>query len=605
MKKYCILPTLLLLFFSLSLNSFAKSQDDAFEVALALNYCHMSLYKIIQYNDRIVLDEEYNEIINNINLTKIKDEEIIDLLKSLMDTISHFKLNEGDKELLYAEYENQISNAFYSSFSSVATIPVSGNPYVIAATTLVNVGSAYANYRNNMELYKRQLKKSTWELDKKVINTINDVRKDFISSYWLLMKRYNIPDKWRITEKQMDQFITILKDSNSERKYRNLRRLEDDFEAYPPFWYYLGQAAQDLKDYKYALKAYDKLDSSQKGFFREDNIYASALMNQVSLLDSKKDRNKIIKNLSIINTQSPLDYRKNIFSALWYINLGNYNSANERLQINIDNDKNSSINRQLIGDVYSKKHDKKQYNLLLDEMLNNNKICNQEILYLLGKEPELKTIQKIRNQILNIYVVIKKRTLRQDDVIITVPDKWILWDNKYFEINMIIGEKEYPFDKITIDKEKKLISYYFEKVIDSDDIMKNRKKIEVKFKFISTAYPVTLIGDLMVLYVRKDKGYMSKKYDSIKDNIDKGFDKTKDYASKGYNKTKTLLPWTKDTEENKSREHHNDQKSQNSRVKTEKNTMKTVYFVGYYKREIRTNENCYRITEKNEIAKCK
>jgi len=593
-KNWMLSFSLLLSLFIFSPSAHANNRNDALDVALALNYCHMSLYKIIHYNDRIVLDEEYNEIINNINLTKIKDEEVIDLLKSLMDTISHFKLNEGDKELLYAEYENQVSNAFYSSFSGLATIPTGGNPFVAAATTLMNVGSAYANYRNNTELYRRQLKKSTWELDKKVITTINDVRKDFITSYWILMKRYKIPDQWRITEKQMDQYITVLKDTDSGRKFRNLQRLEDAFQAYPPFWYYLGEAAQDLKEYKYALKAYARLESSQKGFFREDNVYASALMNKISLLDPEKDKNIISNSLHIINTQSPLDYRKNIFAALWYINLGDYNNAKERLQVNIDNGKGSSIDRQLMGRVYSKRQDKKQYNLLLDEMLSKNKICNQEVLYLLGKEPELRTLQKIRDQIINIYVVINKRTLRRDDLIITVPDKWIFWDKNVFKISMIIGINEYSYNKITVDKEKKLISYYFEKAIDSDDILDKRKKLEVKFRFISTAYPVTLIGDLMVFYRLEDKGFVSK-----------GYDKSKEYMSETYDKAKSGMPWTKKTKDKNSKEKESHQKSQDINVKAKENTMKATYFVGYNKREIRTNENCYRITSKNEIDQCK
>lgn len=570
---------------TLNSGSYAKQPDSALETAVALNYCHMSLYKIIQYNDRIVLDEEYSEIINNINLTKIKDEEIIELLRSLMDTISQFKLNEGDKKLLYSEYERQLSNAFYSSFSSLSGMPISGNPYTMAATMLVSVGSAYANYRNNMEMYRRQLDKSIWELDKKTILILNDVRKDFIKSYWILMKRYNIPDDWRITEKQMDQYISILKDRDPGRKFRNLQRLQSSFEAYPPFWYYMGQAAQDLKDHKGALKAYEKLRTTQMGFFREDNIYASALMSEISLLDIKRDKSKILTNLKIINTQSPLDYRKNIFSALWYMNFNEYDRARETLQINIDNGKNSSINQQLMGNVYLKQNDTRQYNALIDEMLLKDNVCNQEILYLLGKEPELKTLQKIKEQIINIYVVINERTFRKDDLIITVPDKWVFWDKNVFKINLILNKKTYVPNKMTVDKQKRLISYYFEKVIDSNDILSKRKIVPIKFNFSSTAYPITLVGDLRVFYTREEKGI-----------INKGYDKSADFVSQGYDKAKGVLTSSK-----------NDTNKQPKDAETRKlqDTLKTIYFVKYNTREIWTKDSCYRITEKDEIAECK
>jgi hypothetical protein len=67
-----------------SIHCYAESFDEseAFSSILALNYCHFSLAKIISYNDRIVLDEEYNNIINNINLSKIHDEEILSIIKS-------------------------------------------------------------------------------------------------------------------------------------------------------------------------------------------------------------------------------------------------------------------------------------------------------------------------------------------------------------------------------------------------------------------------------------------------------------------------------------------------------------------------------------------
>mgnify|MGYP000072853877 CR=1 FL=1 len=52
------------------------NRDEAITPIMALNYCNFSLLTIIEYNDRIILDQEYNNIINRINLSLIKDEEI-------------------------------------------------------------------------------------------------------------------------------------------------------------------------------------------------------------------------------------------------------------------------------------------------------------------------------------------------------------------------------------------------------------------------------------------------------------------------------------------------------------------------------------------------
>lgn len=163
------------------LNAFASpSKSPSIEAELTakiLNYCHMSLFRIVTYNDRIVLEEEYSEIINNINLTKIRDREIITLLESLMDAISRFRLQEGDKALFMKGYEKQVRNAIYASIGSLANPSVigGGNPFMAAAMMAVNVGSAYANYHNNLETYRSKLDKQLWELEKSAILELNNV----------------------------------------------------------------------------------------------------------------------------------------------------------------------------------------------------------------------------------------------------------------------------------------------------------------------------------------------------------------------------------------------------------------------------------------------
>ena len=97
---------------------------EATKAMLALNYCHLSLVKILAYEDRIILHEEYDNIINNINLAMIDDEEIITVLKHLMDTLTEFKLAETEKELFVNAYNKKVSTAFYEALANSATSTV-------------------------------------------------------------------------------------------------------------------------------------------------------------------------------------------------------------------------------------------------------------------------------------------------------------------------------------------------------------------------------------------------------------------------------------------------------------------------------------------------
>ena len=160
-----------------------------------------------------MLDEEYNNIINNIDLSKINDEEIIELLEDLMDTLSYFKLQEGDKARLLKKYEKKVSNAFYSSFSGVTNVVFAGgaNPYAIAAAALTQVGGAYASYRKNLEEYREELDDKMWQLEKGAIEQINDIQKSFLRNSWVIMKKREIPDSWRLTDSQLNEYVEILK----------------------------------------------------------------------------------------------------------------------------------------------------------------------------------------------------------------------------------------------------------------------------------------------------------------------------------------------------------------------------------------------------------
>jgi tetratricopeptide (TPR) repeat protein len=548
--------------FCWSSTGFAKVSEEALQTAVSLNYCHMSLFRIMSYNDRIVLDEEYTEIINNINLTKIQDEEIINLLKTLMDTISEFKLSEGDKGFLYSRYEQQIAKAFYASFSGLprAVSAAGFNPYAIATKTLIHLGSAYSNYRKNMQEYRKTMNKALWELDKKAIIQLNEARKNFLSSYWKLMKKYGIPDKWRLTEKQMGFFMTVLKDEDPERKLRQLIRLENDFEAYPPFWYYLGQAAQDINQNDMALKAYEKFEQIQKGFFREDNFYSSVLMNKIELINPENDQDIIIEYLSEIVQESPLDFRKNLFAAIWYLQLKRYDEAKERLLVNIDNNKNTSINKMLLGDVYAGKYDKTLFEALVEEMIKEDNIRNQDILQVIGKMPELKMLQKMKDQITNIYVSFEEKPLKKDDLILTIPDKWILDDFDNFKVTMALGGQEYHPKRLTLDKSKRLVSYYFEELIDKAALIKNNQTPEVKFILYHPSSPITVIGNILVISREKEKGMFKK----------------------GYEETLALI-------------------TQKKEISTQSETEKVL---GFKKREIRTENSCYQINEKNGFEEC-
>ena len=496
-----------------------KDDDDDKQAAaqraiIALNYCHASLHKIIDYNDRIVLDEQYSEIINNINLRKIDDEEVIDLLEGLMHTLNKFQINEEDRKILNRKYEKKMERAFYEAFSNPGSL-MAADPISAGVNALVSIGSSYASYRQKQEEYREELDDSVWELKKDEMTRLTSLRAEFLRVYWQIMRDREIPDKKRLTEKQLTNYIEILKDKDLKRQFRKLDRIKSNFSAYPPFWYYYGKVAQDIGDKKTAIMAYRKFESIHRGFFREDTFYTSVLMNKITLLDSKRNKKEIIKDLGKIYEYSPNDSRKRLFSAIKYYQLGKYDKSKDLLQANIDDNKIVRLSTQMLGQVYVATRDAKSLEAIVEKMLAGDTHENYEILYLLGEMPEKKIIEKMKDQILGIEVKIDKDVV-WDDLTISMPIKWAFEDPERLKIRLNYSGKEFSSEGFDLEKDGKRIEFSFGDKFDFDDFEKSNFNLKLEFKIDHPYHKISLVGNLKKVTVVEEHGLIGKSYNKMK-----------------------------------------------------------------------------------------
>ena len=101
-----------------------KIAADAMKrAAYALNCCTVSVSQIIDYDDVYILEQEYESILNNLNLEVMpKDEALLDILKQLLNTITFFRIQEGDKAMLDKEYQHRMQNAIWSAVPKIGMI---------------------------------------------------------------------------------------------------------------------------------------------------------------------------------------------------------------------------------------------------------------------------------------------------------------------------------------------------------------------------------------------------------------------------------------------------------------------------------------------------
>lgn len=512
------------------------TDTDARNAVMALNHMHSSLNKIVSYNDKIVLEEEYDNIINNINLTVIKDREIVNVITYLMDTLTTFKLTEMEKEQFQREYQEKLDNAISGALTGIS---VSGaDPISMGISLVTSAGSAYMTYKDGQKNAKKGFDKNKWKLKKDTISELNEIRKDFLLTYWKIMKKYNMPDKWRITERQFTRFVTILKDNNINKKYRQLLRMKKEMSVFPTYWYELSLVAHKLDKKDDELQAINEYEILNDKLLRHNSYYSLMLANKISYYDYKTESEKIITILNKIYTIDPLNAERKLFIAMKYQQMGDTKKAETLLNENIDDNFLPNLSQRLKVNMYLKDNKNKDYEDTISSLLDKQNLSASEYLFYLGKRPLPQLINEIQKEVKNIKIVFKKTLLGKDDLYIWLPKKWVFQDIEDTELKITINDIVSNFTDIS--KEDKFLIYHYENILAKENIL-NKKIKEISLNLVhktmplSINYSIKLNLDDKIDTKQNDKqestSYWDKAKSFTKDSISKAENEYKDYQA--------------------------------------------------------------------------
>jgi hypothetical protein len=366
--------------------SIVKSEEDKRKAALALNLCMVSISQIIDYEDINILKQEYDSILNNINIQQIiKDEALLNAFRSMLDIITFYLIQEGDKEMAEREYQNRLKNALFDSLPSIGFFAI-GDPFSMAIGVATMIGSGYLNYRRSKARSNLDFEKKMWELQRSAIEQLNGLRRSMFETAWRLSETYNFPDEWRLTEKQIQQYNKVLMDPDSHRQYDRMEALEHIFIAFPPFWYFKSRAAletsnkyaeqnrKDLSDI-FKLKALDALEKFDEAYFplmREDIIAASASLDKFSLLNPKKDKVQMLDLLNRAQKTAGSAFDILQLCALNYIALQEAEKAIKILRTIVNEGYNIQLNGRLLSRIYCELDRGADYEFLRDRIGKDN-----------------------------------------------------------------------------------------------------------------------------------------------------------------------------------------------------------------------------------------
>jgi len=341
--------------------------SEQLKAAYALNLCTVSVSQIIDYNDVNIMEQEYEAILNNLNLEQMpKDEALLSILKQILDTITFFRIQDIDKQLVEKEYQQKMKNAIWSAVPNIGLLVAGGSPITMAISLASQVGIGYMNYRKAKADISLEVEKKRWELERTAIEQFNGLRRELFDTAWRLSASYNFPDQLRLTERQIKQYNAILMDNDLIRKYDRLAAIQEAFVAYPPFWYHFGNTANaisrsDLRLSDGTRGQYRKLakehliqyrKSNQYGLLREDPVSASCALELIDLLDYHNDKELIRELITEAISYSGRANDVLQLASIAYLKLNDSQNAARILRQLVNEQYNTILNAQLLSSIY-------------------------------------------------------------------------------------------------------------------------------------------------------------------------------------------------------------------------------------------------------------
>ena len=296
-------------------------------VAVTMNYCRASLHRIRSYPTKQVLLEEQQRILNNLNLNRIEDPEVIALYRSVLDEISQVEITERERNAIEARFrsgvQRQISTDFFVIGAQVAT------------GQLGNVIRSGANSWWDYRSQEIRRESDAWKVEKAEFTGVVSRSGTFLDSFWKLSRKNELPDEWLLRDQDLDRLTVVLRESDPDRRMRMLQRMERFMTCYPPYWYYRARTAQQLNRLAEALETYQTLAELGNGHFREDEMLAGTMAN-VALLQQKLDVGDPTESARTAFRYSGRNWEANLVCAWILGQHEDFEEAEDRLLCNLD-----------------------------------------------------------------------------------------------------------------------------------------------------------------------------------------------------------------------------------------------------------------------------
>ena len=343
--------------------AWAADSYDPQHTMLALNMAVVSVHKILATQDRIVLNQEYDNIINNLSLGNIEsDLDLTSLYQDLMNAISKKRLRGEEARRFQARYDQQAQRRFTMALSKVGAS--GGGILNILGDLMLTCVSTYFSYPSAGAELREGLDDALWRLKREELEDCNALQTKLLQSSWNLLRQYRLPDEYRLVQKALDEFHRAVNEPDAGKRLRMLRALEGEFRVYPSYWFYRARAARDAGELEEVRKSLDAFDKVWRPVLRRDPYRLEAskfrihdlLRGEGALADEV--RKEVLGHLEVMRENTSRDdWANNLFAGTVYLALGDRGKAIDCVALNTDFGYEKEISEALLAQIKQDKPD--------------------------------------------------------------------------------------------------------------------------------------------------------------------------------------------------------------------------------------------------------
>lgn len=328
------------------------------QTAVALNYCRAALHRIRRHPNKRVFLEEQQRILNNLNLSKIADPEVITLYRAVLDEISQVEVSERERQMIGQQFKQGVSRQLSTSFFVIGAQVATGQ----VGNVIQSGANSWWDYRNQ----ETRRDADVWKVNRTEFNALMSRSSTFLDSFWKLTRKNNIPDAWLVRDQDLDQLALVLREQDGERRLRMLKRLERFMTCYPPYWYYMARTQQQLGRLEDAMETYRRLKEIGSGHFRQDDMLAGSLANMALILEMRNDPEAT--EIALETSQhSNRNWEANLVSAWVLGRHALHRDAEDLILCNLDDQLETSQSTIALVSLYYHANDRSRLAKLLED----------------------------------------------------------------------------------------------------------------------------------------------------------------------------------------------------------------------------------------------